>query len=78
MRKGNSPINFFLEFFTIIIHFNLLFIGFGLFYKQNGKIESINVDIISDNMGQKGISFINAFRFVILTVTSLTEKWDFF
>ena len=48
----------------IIVNIPFFTLGFGIFYKKNGIIESINVDIISDNMGQKGISFINAFRYL--------------
>ncbi len=37
-------------------------LGFGVFYKKNGKINCINVDLISDNLSQSGNATICAFK----------------
>ncbi len=38
-------------------------IGFGIFYKDiNGKLQSINIDLVSNNQGQTGYDSVNAFR----------------
>lgn len=38
-------------------------IGFGLFYKNStGQLQSMNIDLISNNPGQTGYDSVNAFR----------------
>ncbi len=40
-------------------------IGFGLYFKNtNGDIDSINIDLVSNNQGQSGYDTVNAFRLV--------------
>ena len=59
IRIGMSPRQINSEFFKQKLRFVL---GIGLYYKKNSKIECINVNIISDNLGQKGFSVISALR----------------
>ncbi len=37
-------------------------IGFGIFYKENEKIQCLNIDLVSNNQGQTGYDTVNGFR----------------
>jgi len=37
-------------------------LGIGIYYRKNSKVECLNVNIISDNLGQKSYSVISALR----------------
>jgi len=37
-------------------------LGIGIYYKKNSKTECLNINLISDNLGQKGYSVVAAFR----------------
>ena len=69
IRIGMSPRQINSEFFKQRLRFVL---GIGLYYKKNFKIECINVNIISDNLGQKGFSVISALRYKSFYFYSLT------
>jgi hypothetical protein len=47
------------EFFKQQLRYLL---GIGIYYRKNSNIESMNVNIISDNLGQSGFSVVTAFR----------------
>lgn len=41
------------------------FIGFGIYHKNLKNItECINIDLVSDNLSQKGRDVVNAFRYL--------------
>ena len=60
VKIGLSPEQMSQEFYNLKSRFVL---GFGIYYWENNKLEKLNVDLISDNMGQKAVSFIYAFKF---------------
>ena len=37
-------------------------LGFGIYYKNNNKLECINIDIISDVLEQSGFTVVSSFR----------------
>ena len=37
-------------------------LGFGIYYKNNNKLECINIDIISDVQEQSGFTVVSSFR----------------
>ena len=59
IRIGMSPRQINSEYFKQQLRFVL---GIGLYYKKKSKIELINVNIISDNLGQTGFSVVTALR----------------
>ncbi len=62
IKIGLSPRQVGSEFYKQKLRYVL---GFGIYYKNNTEKECINVDIISDNLGQTGFSVVSAFRFDI-------------
>jgi hypothetical protein len=40
-------------------------LGFGIYYIKNGKRETINVDILSDNINQDAYAVVSALRYCI-------------
>jgi hypothetical protein len=38
------------------------FLGFGIYYFENGAKKSMNVDIISDNLAQTAYAVVKSFR----------------
>ncbi len=59
IRIGMSPRQINSEYFKQQLRFVL---GIGLYYKKYSKIESLNVNILSDNLGQTGFSVVTALR----------------
>ena len=59
IRIGMSPRQINSEFFKAKLRYLL---GIGIYYKKGSKIECFNIDLISDNLGQKGFSVVAALR----------------
>ena len=59
IRIGMSPRQINSEYFKQQLRHLL---GIGIYYRRNSKIQSINVNLISDNLGQSGFSVVAAFR----------------
>jgi hypothetical protein len=37
-------------------------LGFGVFYRENGISQCLNIDLVSNNQEQTGFDSVNAFR----------------